>query len=165
MFPPMMVMKQNRIVSFRPHIRSRYRHASGSVTTEMSSYSQLRPHHHLPIIPMRCTTTPFSTFVQVEPGRTSTMLSSTKPALKKVQGNFQLNPGTMTNHGNASPIGSGVGGVGEFSRTSVSSAKAMIVVRIVVRVRIRVPIGTVWRKGRNEIAGIAAGAWGFDGAM
>lgn len=42
MLPPMMVRKQNRIVSLNPHIRSRYRQARGRDTAEMISCGQRR---------------------------------------------------------------------------------------------------------------------------
>jgi hypothetical protein len=79
------------------------------------------------------------------------MLSSTKPALRNTHGYFQLHPGTNTNHGTSCPK---VPGLGEFSRTSVSSANATRVRRMVSPVRMRVPTGTVCKKGRKDTAGM-----------
>lgn len=82
---------------------------------------------------------------------TSTILNSINPAVNNVQGYFQLTPGTITNQPISNPV---VLLSAEFCSASAFKKKAAIDERTRVRVRRRVAMGTVWRKGRKDIAGI-----------
>lgn len=103
MFEMMMTRKENLRSSRMPHSRSRYRQAKGMVTSDTRSW---------------CRQVGLQSMERrVSKGRTSIGFSSTKPAVNRVHGYFQLVSGRNTSHGSSWPY---VGRTSDRERTTAA---------------------------------------------